>query len=88
MYSLIYARCALGAPKIGISSRNVWKVPGIGQLECVSYDVVCGMFYYADNEKALINEDDRQDRELRKLVIETHPGRFWNFFPLNLCTLL
>jgi hypothetical protein len=51
-------------------SRNVWKLLGIGQLECVSYDVVCSMFYYVDCEKALINEDDRQKRELRRLIIK------------------
>jgi hypothetical protein len=40
-------------------SRNVWKVLGIGQLKCVSYDVVCDMFYHVDCEKPLINEDNR-----------------------------
>ena len=53
---------------------------GIGQLECVSYGIVCGMFYCVDNEKAMINEDDRQERELcvelRKLVVKTHLGHF------------
>jgi hypothetical protein len=56
----------------------------IGQLKCVSNDVVCGMFCCVDNEKTLINEDDRQDRELRvelcKLVVKTHHGHFWNDF--------
>ena len=60
---------------------------GIGQLECVSYDIVCGMFHCVDCEKALINKDDCQKCELgielRKLIVETHPGCFWNFFPLN-----
>ena len=67
-------------------SRNAWKVLGIGQLECVSYDVVCGMFYCVDSEKVMINEDAPQDRELRvelrRLIVETHPGRYWNSFPL------
>jgi hypothetical protein len=40
-------------------------VLGIGQLECVSYRVLCGVFYYVDSEKALINVDDCQERELR-----------------------
>ena len=48
--------------------------------ECVSHDVVCVMFYYVDNEKALISDDDYQERELRvellRLVVETHLGRF------------
>ena len=37
---------------------------GTGQLECVSDGVVCGLFYHVDSEKALISEDDRQEREL------------------------
>ena len=58
----------------------------IGQLECVSYDIVCGVFYYVDCERALINKDDYQNHELhielRKLVVETHLGHFLNgFFP-------
>ena len=59
---------------------------GIGQLECVSYDVVCGMFYCDDCEKALINKVDRQECKLRvelcKPVIETHFGPFWEKNPL------
>ena len=51
-------------PKIGVFPRDGWKVLGIGQLECVLYGVVCGMFYYVDNEKAMINKDDHQKREL------------------------
>ena len=51
---------------------------GIEQLECVPYSVVYGVSYYVDNEKALINDDDRQERELRvklcKLIVETHLG--------------
>jgi hypothetical protein len=46
----------------------------IRQLECVSYDVVYGMSYCVDIEKALINEDDYQERKLRRLIVETHPG--------------
>ena len=49
---------------------------GIGQLECVSYDVVCGMFHCGDNEKVTINEDDRLKRQLHILVVETHLERF------------
>ena len=49
---------------------------GIGQPECVSHGAMCGVFYYVDNEKALISKDDRQERELRRLVVETRPGRF------------
>jgi hypothetical protein len=61
-------------------------VLGIGQLECVSYGVVCGIFHCVDSEKTLINEEDRQERELhvelRMLVVETHLGRFLNvLFP-------
>ena len=60
---------------------------GIGRLKCDSYDVVCGVFYCVDGEKALINKDEHQDRKLhvklRILVVETRLGRFWNdFFPL------
>ena len=65
---------------------------GIGQLECVSYDVVYGMFHCVDCENAMINKDDHQRHELRvelrKLVVETHLGRFWNGFSLNLCMAL
>ena len=65
---------------------------GIGQLECVSYGVVCGLFYCADNEKVLISEDNRQEQELCvqlcRLVIETHLRHFLNVFFLNLCPLL
>ena len=57
---------------------------GIGQLECVSYDVVCDVFYCVNNEKALISVNDRQDRKLHvrlcKLVVKTCPRHFWNFF--------
>lgn len=35
------------------------------------------MFYCVDSEKALINEDDPQEREL---IVEMHPWRFWNVF--------
>jgi hypothetical protein len=61
-------------------SRNDWRVLGIGQLECVSYDVVCGMFYCIDIEEVLINEDDRHDCELCRLVVEIHPTRFLDGF--------
>lgn len=65
-------------------SRNGWKVLEIGQLECVSHGVVCGVFHCIDSEKVLISVDDRQEREvhvgLRRLVVETHPGRFQIFF--------
>lgn len=65
-------------------SRNGWIVLGIEQLECVSHGVVCGVFHCIDSEKVLISADDRQEREvhigLRKLVVETHPERFWNVF--------
>jgi hypothetical protein len=57
-------------------------VLGIEQLECVSYGVVCGMFYCVDSEKTLINEDDHKDRELCILVVETRPRRFWKKIPL------
>jgi len=55
-------------------------------LKCISYGVVCGMFYSVENEKVLISEDDHQKRklhvELHKLVVETHLRRFLNvFFP-------
>ena len=67
-----------GTPKIGVFSRNGWKMLGIEQLECVSYSVVYGVSYYVDSEKALINDDDRQERELRvklcRLIVETHLG--------------
>ena len=38
------------------------------------------MFYCVDGEKALINADDRQERELCILVVETRPERFHNVF--------
>ena len=56
--SLIYACHAPRAPKLGVCSINDWKMLGIGQLQCVSFGIVCGMFYYVDNEKSLINKDD------------------------------
>ena len=56
------------------------KCSEVDNWECVSHDVVCVMFYYVDNEKALISDDDYQERELRvellRLVVETHLGRF------------
>ena len=62
----------------------VGKCSGIGQLECVSYGIVCGVFYCVDSDKALISEDDHQERELRvklcRFVVKTCPGRFWNVF--------
>ena len=63
---------------------------GIGQLVCVSYDVVCGMFYYVDCEKAMINEDDRQERELRRLASKhiLDVSRILFLFFLNLCMSL
>jgi len=61
----------------------------VGQLECVSNDVVCGVSYCVDNEKVFINEDECQERKLHNLIVETRPRRFWNvFFALNLCTPL
>jgi hypothetical protein len=53
-----------------------WKVLGIGRLECVPYGIVCGVFYGGDSEKDVICEDDHQDRQLRRLVIKTHPSVF------------
>ena len=63
-------------------SRNDWKLLGIGQLKCVLCGIVCDVFYYVDTEKAIINEDNHQERELRKLVVETHHGHFKNVFSL------
>ena len=64
----------------------------IGQLECVSYGVVCGVFYYVDIEKALISTDNSQECKLRvrlhKLVVKMCLGHFWNVFFLNLCAPL
>ena len=41
------------------------------------------MFYCVDGEKALISEDNSQERELHRLVVKTHSRPFWNvFFPL------
>ena len=55
---------------------------GIGQLECVSCGIVCGVFYCVDNDKALVSEDDHQERELCvklcRFVVETRPGHLWN----------
>jgi len=66
------------APKISVFSRNGWKVLKIGRLECVSYGVVCAVFYCVDSEKTMINEDECQECELRKLVVETRLRQFWN----------
>ena len=64
----------------------------IGQLECVSYGVVCGVFYYVDSEKALISTDNCQECQLRvglrKIIVEMLLGHFWNVFFLNLCAPL
>jgi hypothetical protein len=53
---------------------------GIGQLECISYGVVCGVSYCVDSENAMISEDDFQERELHvklhKLIV--NHGHFWN----------
>ena len=61
---------------------------GFGKLKCVSYGIVCGIFYCVDNEKAMIKEDDCHERELRKLIVETHLGRFLKFFFLIMHTAL
>ena len=37
---------------------------GVGQLECISYDIVCGVSYCVDNEKALISEEDCQEHNI------------------------
>ena len=58
---------------------------GIEQLECVSYGIVCGMFYCVVNEMALINEDECHERELRKLVVKTQPRSFWNVIFSLIC---
>ena len=56
------------------------------------YGVVFGVVYCVTSEKALINEDECSEHklrvELRRFVVETRPGHFWNFFSLNLCSLL
>ena len=57
---------------------------GIGQLERVSYGVVCGISYYVDTEKASISENDCQEHKLHmklhKLILETC---LWRFFYKN-----
>ena len=67
------------------SELDKWSVFHMA-LECISYGVVCGVLYCANNEKALINEDNCQEHEtcveLHILIIQTRLGRFWNdFFP-------
>ena len=59
-----------------VFSRNGWKILETGQLKCVSYGIVCHMFYCVDGEKALIREDNSQERELHRLVVKTHSRRF------------
>ena len=60
----------------------------------VFHMALCVACFYCciDSGKALINDDERQDRDLHvglcRLIVGTHPRRFWNFFSLNLCTLL
>jgi hypothetical protein len=53
---------------------------GIGKTKCVSYGIVYGVSYYVDSEKAMISEDDRQERELcvklRRLIDESRLGHF------------
>lgn len=62
---------------------------GIGQMKCVPYGIVYGVSYCVDNGKALIREADHQERELciklHKLIVETHPGCFWNVFSPLVC---
>ena len=69
---------------IGTQCRLYWKVLKIEQLECVSYDIVCGVFYCVDNEKARINANDCHERKLRvglrRLVIEMRLGHFQTVF--------
>ena len=69
-------RCVPRAPKIVLKNE---------QPEHVLYGVLCGAYFYcADNEKALINVDNRQECELciklRILVVEMCLGHFWNVF--------
>lgn len=65
---------------------------GIGQVECVSYGVVYGVSYCVGSEKALINKDDCQERELRVKLCTHHLVTSWMFLkkkiPLNLCVPL
>ena len=82
---------ALGALKIVIFKKCMESASN-WTTESVLYGVMCGMFHCVDCEKALINEDNRQERKLRielcRLVVETHLGCFWNVFSLNVCTPL
>jgi hypothetical protein len=65
-------RRALGAPKIGVfqeTSRKCLESDNGSVFHmalCVAYFIVL----------TLINDNDHQERELRKLVVETHLGRF------------
>jgi hypothetical protein len=61
----------------------------IGQLECVLYDVVCGLFFCVDIEKAMVSVDDHQERELHiglcRLVVKMRLGCFQNVTINNKC---
>jgi hypothetical protein len=66
-------------PKISVFQEMPGKCLELDNMS-VFHMVLCGIFHCVDSEKALINEEDRQERELhvelRMLVVETHPGRF------------
>ena len=62
-------------------------------MECVSYGVVCGVFYCVDSENAIFSEYDNLEHELRVklfiVVVKTRLGRFWNGFVFfDLCSPL
>jgi hypothetical protein len=48
----------------------------IGQLECVSYGIMCDIFYCVDSEKVLISEDNRRERELHVQLCRLVVGVF------------
>jgi len=67
-------------PKLGVSQEIVGKWLELEKTKCVSYGIVYGVSYYVDSEKAMISEDDRQERELcvklRRLIVESRLGHF------------
>jgi hypothetical protein len=60
----MYAQRGPGAAKIGSYKKRLENARN-WIIECVSDGVVYGMSYCVDSEKALFNEDDCQECELR-----------------------
>jgi hypothetical protein len=68
------------APEIGVFQEMVGKCSELDTWSVFHMALCVTCFYCVDIEKAMNNEDDHEERALhvglRKLVIETQPGRF------------